>query len=86
LRRGGLWFKVEYSNLPRHELSELEQWRMLFAEAAWHPVLDSRQTEDPFEYLGSKYFRSRVALDVYEQTLDPVDRTGGYFISAFRAL
>lgn len=86
LKRRGVWFKVEYSNIPRQELSEVEQWRMLFAEAAWHPVLNNRRLEDRFEYLGSDYFRSQVILDVYEQTHDPDDRTGGYFISAFRAL
>jgi SAM-dependent methyltransferase len=86
LKRGGTWFIVEYSNVPRQQLSEIEQWRMLFAEAAWHPIVNDRQLHDRFEYLGSQYYRSQVILDVYEQTHDPDDRTGGYFISAFRAL
>ena len=59
---------------------------MLFAEAAWHPVLNDRRVENRFEYLGSQFYRSRVSLDVYDQTRNPEDRAGGYFISAFRAL
>jgi SAM-dependent methyltransferase len=85
LRKKGLWLKAEYCCIPRDQFDESDQWKLLFSESALDYEFGKRIIRDRFEYLGSKFFRSQVIKDVYEQTLDPADLHGGYFISAFRA-
>src|SRR5262249_17027685 len=85
LRRNGLWLKAEYCCVPRDQFDESDQWKLLFSESALDYEFRKRTIRDRFDYLGSKFFHSRVITDVYEQTLDPADLHGGYFISAFRA-
>lgn len=86
LRRGGQLFRVEYSNGERHELSELVQWRTLFCEGALDGVIKDERAELLFRHVRSKYRRSKVILDVYHQTRNPDDKSGGYFISDFVAV
>lgn len=85
LKPGGLWFKVDYANAPRAELSQLSQWRSLFSECALEEPVKDRRAERLFELRGNAFRRSSVILDVYHQTKDPSDKTGGYFITEFRA-
>jgi hypothetical protein len=86
LRKGGLWFKVEYSGCSREQLSELEKWELLFSECAMNASVDGRKQRQLFQYLDDRYFRSSVILDVYEQSKDPELKAGGYFISVLQAL
>lgn len=86
LKKGGLWFKADYANARREELSKLTQLRTLFAEGALEDAVDGRVPERFFRFLDHRFARSQVILDVYHQTQDPTDRTGGYFVSGFRAL
>lgn len=85
LKRGGFWFKVDYSNCLRHDLSELVQWRMMFSESAFDVNIDEKPQKDLFELVKCTYHRSTVIRDVYEQTHKETDRVGGYMISVFRA-
>jgi SAM-dependent methyltransferase len=78
------WFKVEYSNVRREGLSKLDTVQTLFSESAWDVKIDGIKIRDRFQLVNSKYYRSSVVLDVYDQSQDPIDRTGGYFISSFR--
>jgi hypothetical protein len=39
-----------------------------------------------FKLRGNVFRRSSVILDVYHQTKDPSDKTGGYFITEFSAV
>ncbi|MBW8888241.1 MAG: class I SAM-dependent methyltransferase [Fibrobacteres bacterium] len=86
LRKGGTLFKVDYANAPREELSPLTHMRSLFVEGALEEPVKEMRSEAFFRYAGNRFRRSQVILDVYHQTQDPTDRTGGYFISDFRAI
>lgn len=86
LKQGGLLVRVEYSNAPREELSPLNQWRSLFAEGALDRPINGRSSKPFFKLLNSKYYKSKVILDVHEQTGEKMDKNGGYFISLFEAI
>jgi hypothetical protein len=45
-----------------------------------------RQWFHGFRVLASSYFRSGVTEDVYQQSHDPEDRSGGYWITVLRAI
>lgn len=86
LKRGAHWFKVDYANALREELSELTNRRGLFTEGALEDEIKGEKAELYFQYLRNDFRRSQVILDVYHQTRDESDKTGGYFISTFRAV
>jgi hypothetical protein len=86
LKKGGLWFKVDYANAPRAELSQLSQWRSLFSECALGEAIKEKKAEQLFALRGNDFRRSSVILDVYHQTKDPSDKTGGYFVTEFEAV
>jgi hypothetical protein len=85
LKRGMYWFKVDYTNASRKELQDTDQWQLLFAEAAMDLQIGNLKKRSLFEMIENKYYRSQVIMDVYDQTKDPADRTGGYMITVFRA-
>jgi hypothetical protein len=86
LKKGGECFKVDYANAHRDELSHLTQMRSLFVEGALEEPVKDLRSEAFFRYVSNKFYRSQVILDVYHQTKDPSDKTGGYFISEFKAI
>ncbi|HLP41301.1 MAG TPA: class I SAM-dependent methyltransferase, partial [Fibrobacteria bacterium] len=86
LRPGGLWFKVDYANANRDELSHLTNMRSFFSEGALDEPVKDNWSERFFRYVTNEFRKSQVILDVYHQTKDPGDKTGGYFISLFSAL
>jgi SAM-dependent methyltransferase len=86
LKKGGLWFKVDYANAPRAELSQLSQWRSLFSECALGEPIKGKRAEQLFALRGNDFRRSSVILDVYHQTKDESDKTGGYFVTEFEAV
>jgi hypothetical protein len=86
LKGGGLWFKADYANARREELSRLTQLRTLFGEGALEEAVKDLFSTRFFRFLHHRFFKSRVILDVFHQTQDPTDKTGGYFISSFKAL
>ncbi len=83
LRPRGWWFKADYANAPRIELGQISQWRSLFAEGALADALKGRHCQAFFALRDNRYHRSQVILDVYHQTRDPADQTGGYFVTLF---
>jgi hypothetical protein len=84
LKRGMYWFKIDYSNALRKELQNTDQWQLLFVEAAMDLQIGEYKKRSLFEMIENKYYRSRVIMDVYDQTKDPSDRKGGYMITVFR--
>ncbi len=86
LKKSGLLIKSDYANTHREELSQLTQWRTLFGEGALEEGIKGKNCEAFFRYSESDYQRSSVILDVFEQTDDPTDKTGGYFVSCFKAI
>ena len=86
VRKGGLLVRVEYSQAPREQLTELVQWRNLFGEGALEELIRGEQCEAFFRFVGSEFRKSKVILDVYHQTGDPDDRRGGYMVSFFEAI
>lgn len=86
LKKGGLWFHVEYANAPRNQWDEIDQITTLFEESAWPVSIGKTEIHREFCLIKSLYFRSSVMLDVYEQSGDPEDRNGGYIISVLKSL
>lgn len=86
LKKGGTWIKVDYANALRSELTDLSQWRCLFAEGALEMPIKGFKSEHLFTLKGNDFRRSTVILDVYHQTKDPSDKTGGYFVTDFEAV
>jgi SAM-dependent methyltransferase len=86
LKPKGLWFKVDYANAPREELSHLTGIRSFFCEGALDEAVKEKRAELFFRYRRNTFKRSQVILDVYHQTKDPGDKTGGYFITEFEAV
>ena len=86
LKKGGACFKVDYANAHRDELSKLTLIRSLFVEGALEEPVKEMGCQAFFRYVANKFYRSQVILDVYHQTKDPSDKTGGYFISEFTAI
>ena len=74
------------ANANRDELSKLTQIRSLFVEGALEEPMKDLTSEVFYRYVSNKFYRSQVILDVYHQTKDPSDKTGGYFISEFTAV
>ncbi len=85
-KKGGACFKVDYANAHRDELSPLTHMRSLFVEGAMAEDWKGLKSEVFFRYVGNKFWRSQVILDVYHQTKDESDKTGGYFVSEFLAV
>ncbi len=85
LKPKGVCFKVDYANAHRHELSHLTQLRSLFVEGALEEPIKKLNCQVFFRYRSNRFHRSQVILDVFHQTRDPSDKTGGYFISVFDA-
>ena len=86
LKPRGQWIKVDYANALRSELSDLSQRRHLFCECALESDVKGKYSEQLFALRDNVFRRSKVILDVYHQTRDESDKTGGYFITAFEGL
>ncbi len=86
LRSGGLCVRVEYGNVRREQLPELELLRTGFEEGSLDQRVNGKVAAQWFRVLASRYFRSGVMEDVYHQSQDESDRRGGYFITVLRAL
>jgi hypothetical protein len=86
LRTGGFWFKADYANAGREELSELTNWKGFFSDGALVTPIKAKRSDRFFAYQGNTFRKSSVILDVYHQTKDPTDKKGGYFLTVFRAI
>ncbi len=86
VKRSGTCIRVEYANVPRDELPELEMVRTAFEEGSLDQCVDGVAAEPWFRVVASRYHRSGVIEDVYHQSSDADHRTGGYLITVLRAL
>ncbi len=86
LKRGGICVRVEYATVQRHELSPPELTLVSFEEGSLDARVEGITPRLWFRVLASAYFRSRVLEDVYEQTADERDKSGGYLITVLKAV
>lgn len=86
LADGGLCVRVEYAEVPRHQLSRAELLRVAFEEGSLSDEIAGERVRPWFRLLASAYVRSGVIEDVYQQTGDESDRHGGYAITVLRAV
>lgn len=86
LVRGGLCVRAEYATTRRHEWSPLELLRVSFEEGTLDSEVDGTRLQPWFRVLASAYFRSRVMEDVFQQTGDERDTSGGFLITVLRAI
>ncbi len=86
LKRNGSCVRVEYGNVPRGQLSRLEQLRIGFEEGSLDQRVRDSEPAQWFRVVASQYSRSRVIEDVEHQSRGGRKRSGGYFISVLRAL
>lgn len=86
LRTGGLCVRVEYSRVRRDELDATDLMRVAYEEGSLENMVRGRKPRQWFRVLASSYFRSGVTEDVYQQSHDPEDRSGGYWITILRAM
>jgi hypothetical protein len=84
LRTGGYCVRVEYAGSPRSRMTRAEYLETAFEEGSF--PAEHGGPKPWFRAVASSFFRSRVISDVYEQTLDPRDRNGGYHVTILRAL
>lgn len=85
LKRGGVCLRAEYGNMPRAELTELEQLRTGFEEGSLDITVGRTTLKPWFRIAASRYYQSGVIQDVGHQTGDVCRREGGYFITVLRA-
>jgi len=86
LRPGGICIRAHYANAPREKLTKLVKQRLAFEEGSLHTVVDGAQAEQLFSLMDCKYFRSKVAEDVFHQTGDESDKEGGYLLTTLKAV
>ncbi len=87
-KKDALIVRVEYSGCKREECDPC-----YLEEMAWYECTNAEfkalkgKRRDKFthaKFIKSKFYKSKVILDVYEQTKDKDDKKGGFFISAFK--
>jgi SAM-dependent methyltransferase len=86
LVKDGVCVRIEYATAQRHELSPEELEFVAFEEGSLDAKVDGRTPRLWFRLLASAFYRSRVLEDVYEQTGDKRDMSGGYLITVLRAI
>lgn len=87
-KKKGLMFRIEYSGCDRDECDPA-----YLDEMAWYECIkpESKRMRNPVRkrltfarLVDSAFYKSKVILDVYEQTKDEDDKKGGFFISMFK--
>jgi len=82
---GGIVVRVDYSECHRDECDEDLNKVLEWEEGCRKPAKGFPKGLRFTEMLDSRFFRSKVMEDVYEQTEDPDDKEGGFMVTAFRA-
>jgi len=82
LRRGGICVRVEYCGARREDIARRDLERLELAEGS----LADGAVRPFFRVVASRYVRSRVIEDVFQQSRRRADRTGGYSITILRSL
>jgi hypothetical protein len=83
---GGVCVRIEYGTARREELSPAELAEVSYEEGSLDTEIEGKKPRQWFRVSASSYFRSRVLQDVYQQTGDERDRSGGYLITVLRAI
>jgi SAM-dependent methyltransferase len=86
LKRNGICMRVEYGNVPREQMPELELLRIGFEEGSLDHKVNGKVTEQWFRVVASRYYRSGVIEDVHHQSAGKCRRPGGYYITVLRAI
>jgi hypothetical protein len=86
LRKGGFCIRADYSNAPRHELTQLVQRRLAFEEGSLGVSVNRHWAKQHFKRMDCFYCRSTVLEDVYHQTQDEDDKEGGYLVTTLKAI
>jgi len=86
LCKPGRWcVRVTYAGASLRGLSRIEQRRTRF-EQGYATTVAGKKVPRYFSLHKSVFYRSQVIHDVYHQTKDKQDKSGGYFINFLRAL
>ena len=86
LKKGGMHVRVEYANALREDLTYLTNTRSLFCEGALQDSVKDKKATPLFAFQDSEYYESKVIMDVYAQTQDKDDTSGGYHINYFKGI
>ena len=86
VKKGGYFFRVEYANGGRDELTPLVLQRTRFEEGCLVEASNGKKPVQFFKEVAWKYFPSKVIEDVYHQTRDKEDKKGGFYIVAMKAV
>jgi SAM-dependent methyltransferase len=86
IKRGGYCVRAEYGNAPRVELTQLVRMRLDFEAGAMDKAFRNKKPEAIFRRVRTTYHRSKVIEDVYHQTGDKDDKTGGFLLGLFTAI
>jgi SAM-dependent methyltransferase len=86
LNPGGICIRVEYTNVAREGLPKLELIRTGMEEGSIRDPVFGKEPACWFQVVASRYFRSAVMEDVYHQSGEECDKTGGYMITVLRAI
>jgi SAM-dependent methyltransferase len=86
LKKNGICLRVEYGNVPREQLPELELLRIGFEEGSLDQSVNGKVPKQWFRVVASRYHRSSVIEDVHHQSAGECRRPGGYCITVLRAL
>ena len=86
LARGGACVRIDYCGLPRDKLARRDRLQVEFEEGSLDKEVSGAWTPPLFRLIASRYSRSRVIEDVYEQSRYQRDRAGGYSTTLLRSL
>jgi SAM-dependent methyltransferase len=86
VKRGGYCLRAEYGNASLDELTDLVRMRLDFEAGSMSRAFQGKRPEAIFKRSKTTYHRSKVIEDVYHQTGDEDDKSGGYFLSLLRAI
>jgi len=85
LRDGGYCLRIEYALAGPNEQMTLSRQRSEFEAGYLEASVCGRPIDRFFRHVYTRYFKSKVILDVYDQTGVEDDKIGGYWITLLRA-
>lgn len=86
LKKGGICVRVEYGTPDAEEVSDLDVHRSTFEDGSLNETVAGLKPERYFKEEGWTFYRSKVILDVYDQTEDEANQKGGFYITTLKAL
>lgn len=87
LKKGGLCVRVDYAEDEElQKPAAIEERISDFEEGTLDQLVNGIRVDRYFKGVDYDFFRSKVILDVFEQTREKRHLTGGYYISVLRAV